>query len=174
MCPEILTSDSNFLDISLRYFMKEEMVVYYCSFLKLVFSGHYFPVYSNCFLTRKLLLKFIYFPMHRQLKSDSMASMCTSASSWQYLYFTESNNILQFSSVHLLSHVQLFVIPWIAACQASLSITTSRSLLRLMSIESMMQSSHLILCHPFLLLLLIPPSIRIFSNESTLHMRWPK
>ena len=65
-------------------------------------------------------------------------------------------------------------IPWIAARQASLSITSSRSSLKLMSIESVMPSSHLILCHPLLLLLPIPPSIRVFSNESTLHMRWPK
>ena len=78
------------------------------------------------------------------------------------------------SSVQLLSHVRLFVIPWIAARQASLSITSSRSSLRLMSIESVMPSSHLILCHPLLLLPPIPPSIRVFSNVSALHMRWPK
>ena len=64
--------------------------------------------------------------------------------------------------------------PWIAACQASLSITSSWSLLKLMSIESVMPSSHLILRHPLLLLPPIPPSIRVFFNESTLHMRWPK
>ena len=64
--------------------------------------------------------------------------------------------------------------PWIAACQASLSITNSRSSLKLTSIESVMPSSHLILCGPLLLLPSIPPSIRVFSNESTLHMRWPK
>ena len=64
--------------------------------------------------------------------------------------------------------------PWTAACQASLSITSSRSSLKLMPIESVMPSSHLILCHPFLLLPPIPPSIRVFSNESTLRMRWPK
>ena len=64
--------------------------------------------------------------------------------------------------------------PWIAACQASLSITNSRSSLKLMSIESVMPSSHLIRCHPLLLLPPIPPSIRVFSNESTLCMRWPK
>ena len=81
---------------------------------------------------------------------------------------------LQFSSVQLLSRVWLFATPWIAACQASLSITNSRSSLRLMSIESIMPSSHLILCHPLLLLLPIPPCIRVFSNESTLRMRWPK
>ena len=82
--------------------------------------------------------------------------------------------MLQFSSVQSLSHVRLFGTPWIAARQASRSITNSRSSLRLMSIESVMPSSHLILCHPLLLLPPIPPSIRVFSNESTLHMRWPK
>ena len=81
---------------------------------------------------------------------------------------------IQFSSVQWLSHVQLFATPRIAACQASLSITNSRSSLKLTSIESVMPSSHLILYHPLLLLPPIPPSIRVFSNESTLHMRWPK
>ena len=80
----------------------------------------------------------------------------------------------QFSSVQSLSCVWLFETLWIAAGQASLSITNSRSLLKLMSIESVMPSSHLILCRPPLLLHPIPPSIRIFSNESTLRMRWPK
>ena len=81
---------------------------------------------------------------------------------------------VQFSSVQLLSHVRLFVTPWIGALQASLSITISWSSLRLMSIESMMPSSPLILGHPLLLLPPISPNIRVFSNESTLHMRWPK
>ena len=78
-----------------------------------------------------------------------------------------------FSLVQSLSPVWLFVTPWIAACQASLSITNSRSSLRLMSIESVMPSSHLILCRP-LLLPPTPPSIRVYSNESTLCMRCPK
>ena len=77
------------------------------------------------------------------------------------------------SSVQSLSCVRLFVTPWIAARQASLSLTNSRSSLRLTSIESVMPSSHLILCRPLLLLPPIPPSIRIFSNESILHMRYP-
>ena len=81
---------------------------------------------------------------------------------------------LQFSSVRLLSHVWLFGTPWIAARQASLSITNSRSSLKLMSIESVMPSSHLILCGPLLLWPPIPPSIRVFPNESTLCMGWPK
>jgi len=77
-------------------------------------------------------------------------------------------------SVQLLSHIQLFATPWIAARQASVSITNSRSSLRLTSIELVMPSSHLILCHPLLLLPPIPPSITVFSNESTLCTRWPK
>ena len=81
---------------------------------------------------------------------------------------------LVFSSVQPLSHVWLFATPWIAACQTSLSITISRSSLRLTSIELVMPSSHFILCHPLLLLPSIPPSIRVFSSESTLCMRWPK
>ena len=79
-----------------------------------------------------------------------------------------------FSSVHSLSCVRLFATPWAAAYQASLSITNSQSLLKLMSIESVMPSSHLILCHALLLLPSIPPSIRVFSNESVLRIRWPK
>ena len=79
-----------------------------------------------------------------------------------------------FSSVQSLSHVQLFATPWIAARQASLSITNSWSSPKLMSVESVMPSNHLILCHPLLFLPPIPPSIRVFSNESTLRMRWPK
>ena len=82
--------------------------------------------------------------------------------------------IPQFSSIQLLSRVRLFVTPWITARQASLSITNSWSLLKPMSIESVMPSNHLILCRPLLLLPPIRPSVRVFSNESTLHMRWPK
>ena len=78
------------------------------------------------------------------------------------------------SSVQLLIRFRLFGTPWTAACQASLSITNPGSLLKLMSVESVMPSRHLILCHPLLLLPPIPPSIRVFSNESTLRMRWPK
>ena len=81
---------------------------------------------------------------------------------------------VQFSSVQSLSRVRLFATPWITARQASLSITNSRSSLRLLSIESVMPSSHLILCRPLFLLPPIHPSIRVFSNESALHMRWSK
>ena len=79
-----------------------------------------------------------------------------------------------FSSVQSLSHVPLFATPWITARQASLSITNSQSSPKLMCIESVMPSSHLILCRPLFFLPPIPPSIRVFSNESTLRMRWPK
>ena len=81
---------------------------------------------------------------------------------------------LQFSSIQSLSHVQLFGTPWTTARQASLSITNSRSLLKLMSIELVMPSNQLILCHPLLLLPSIFPSIRVFSNESVFCIRWPK
>ena len=73
-----------------------------------------------------------------------------------------------------LSHVRLFVTPWTSACQASLSITNSQSLLKLMSIESVMPSNHLILCHPLFLPPSIFPSFKVFSNESVLCIRWPK
>ena len=81
---------------------------------------------------------------------------------------------IQFSSVQSFSRVRLFATPWTAACQASLSITNSRSLCKLMSIKLVMPSNHLTLCHPLLLLPPITPIIRVFSNESTLHMSWPK
>ena len=77
-------------------------------------------------------------------------------------------------SVQLLNRVRFFATPWTAVCQASLSITNSRSLLKLMSTELVMPSNHIILCHPLLLLLLIFPSIRVFSRESVLCIRWPK
>ena len=84
------------------------------------------------------------------------------------------SHTIKFSSVHSLSHVQLFATAWIAACQASLSITDSQSLLKLMPVKSVMPFSNLILSCPLLLLPLIPPSIRVFSNESALLIRWPK
>ena len=101
------------------------------------------------------------YPKHKQVKLQ---------------YRNRSHQIYnpQFSSVQSLSHVWLFVTPWNAACQASLSITNSRSLLKLMSIKSVMQSNHLILCRPLPLPPSIFPSIREFSNESVLHSRWPK
>ena len=91
-----------------------------------------------------------------------------------YIYIYKKLNLKLSVSVQLLSYVQIFAISWPAACQASLSITNSWSLLKLMSIKSVMPSSHLILCHPLLLLPSIIPSISVFSNESVVCIRWPK
>ena len=98
----------------------------------------------------------------------------TPKSDWFYSLQPKMEKLYQFSSVQSLSRVGLFATPWIAACQASLSITNTWSSPKLMSIELVMPSSHLILCHHLLLLSPIPPNIRVFSNESTLHMNWPK
>ena len=84
------------------------------------------------------------------------------------------NHQVSIESVQSLSHVQFFATPWTSARQASLSTSNSQSLLKLMSIESVMPSNHLILCHPLLLPPSILPSIRVFSSESVLHIRWPK
>ena len=92
--------------------------------------------------------------------------MLKCAGSYEYVH--------QFSSVQSLSRVQLFATPWTTACQVSLSITKSQSLLKLMSIELVMPFNHLILCHPLLLLPSIFPKVRVFSNESALRIRWPK
>ena len=115
------------------------------------------------------------FPTQESNQSPALLTLAgrffTTELLWKAFPITQS---VQFSSVQWLSCVPLFVTPWIAACQASLSITNSQSSLKLMSIEWVMPSSHLILCRPLLLLPPIPPSIRVFSNESTLHMKWPK
>ena len=87
---------------------------------------------------------------------------------------TTDLSTVSISSVQLLSHVRLFATPWTAACRASLSITNSRSLLKLVPFELMMPSNYLILCRPLLLLPSIFLRIRVFSNESVLHIRWPK
>ena len=94
---------------------------------------------------------------------------------FQFSLLSFTTNVpVTFSSVQLVSHLQLFATPWTAAHLASLSITNSQILLKLMSIESVMSSNHLILCRPLLLLPSVFPSIRVFSNESVLHIRWPK
>ena len=98
--------------------------------------------------------------------------VCTLSMNWLLNIYSFSS--VQFSSLQSLSHVQLFVTPWTTAWQPSLSITNSQSLLKLISIESLMSSNHLILCHPLLLLPSIFLSISVFSIESTLRMRWPK
>ena len=92
----------------------------------------------------------------------------------KYVFVVQSLSSVQFSPVQSLSCVQLFATPWITASQASLSITNSGTSLKLTSIKSVMPSSHLILCRPLIVLAPIPHSIRVFSNESTLCMRWPK
>ena len=112
---------------------------------------------------RWLYLEMISFKIDRDIKSFSDKQKLRE--------FSTTKPAIQFSSVQSLSRVRLFATPWIAALQASLSIINSRSLLKLMSIESVMPSSHLILCHCLLLLPPIPPSNRVFSNESTLCMR---
>ena len=91
-----------------------------------------------------------------------------------YLFMSSLISFIQFSSVQSLSCIWLIATPWTVACQASLSITNSQSLPKPISIELVMPSNHLILCHPLLCLPSIFSSIRAFSNESTLHMRWPK
>ena len=142
-------------------------------------SNHICNIFINSILKNP-----IFFPHRNKNLNDS----CSGWKSWrnEKLPYGHRALVLQderileiglcnkFSSVQSLSHVRLFATPWITACQASLSITISRSSLRLPFIESMMPSSHLILCRPLLLLPPIPPSIRVFSNESPLHMRWPK
>ena len=112
--------------------------------------------------------------------SCHLASLCLSVNLlickmdyWQYLPHRIAM-MIHFNSVKSLSCVRLFATPWTAACQASLSITNSRSLPKLMSIELVMPSNHLILCHPLLLLPSVFPSIRAFANESALRIRWPK
>ena len=100
-------------------------------------------------------------------KRDSSCTVC-----WWECKFIQP--LWRTVSIQLLNHVQLFATPWTAAHQASLSITSSRSLYKLMSIELVMPFNLLILCRPFLLLSWIFPSIRVFSNESYLHIRWPK
>ena len=111
------------------------------------------------------------FPLWPFTKEVSCASFAQSKAT--HTHTIKQHNIA-FSSVQSLSCVPLFAIPWITAHQASLSITNSWSPPKLMSIESVMPSSHLILCCPLLLLPSIFPSIRVFSNESALHIRWPK
>ena len=110
-----------------------------------------------------------FFP-HYWLKSQKITSVIY----FYKQYFHLIIQSVQFSSVQSLSHVQLFVTPWTTACQASLSITNSWSLLKFMSIKSVKPSNYLILCHPLLLPPSIFSSIRVFSNESVLRITWPK
>ena len=114
-----------------------------------------------------------FFPMTNDVEYFSfvlISHLCI----WRNVYSTPLPIFNCISSVQLLSHVRLFVTPWTTAHQTSLSITNSCSLPKPMSIESVMPSNHLILCHPLLLLPSIFPSIRVFSNESAIRIRWPK
>ena len=122
-----------------------------------------FPYWSSYLLANKFEMPSVLLPFYSFLVIifSNRRKKHKLSLDWQYI---------QFSSVQSLSHVRFFVTPWIAAHQASLSINNSQSSLTLMS----MPSSHVILCCPFLLLPPVPPSIRVFSSESTLHMRWPK
>ena len=123
--------------------------------------------YFSCFFKLPLThLPFLAFPCS--------LTPCNLVLRFQCFFYWDTSLGFRFLSVQSLSHVQLFVTPWTAACQASLSITNSWSSLKLMSIESVMLSSQLIFCRPLLLLPPIPPSIRVFSNESILRIRWPK
>ena len=106
------------------------------------------------------------------MKHSSLSTHCLACKKVLSKYFKII--VVMFSSVQSLSRVRLFATPWIAACQDSLSITNSRISPKLMCIESVMPSSHLILCRPLLLLPSIFPSIKVFSNESVLRIRWPK
>jgi len=136
------------------------------------------PALAGEFFTASTTWEALFYMLYQECKCVNPISQFISLSSFSLgvhtldLCIYISKGI--FSSVQSLSRVWLFAAPWIAARQASLSITNSQSSLRLTSIESMMPSSHLILCRPLLLLPSIPPSIRVFSNESTLCMRWPK
>ena len=116
--------------------------------------------------------------LYQEQKPEGRMPWCKSVTESGIWLLTPRKPILDrqgsVQSVQLLSRVQLFATPWITASQASLSLTKSQSSPKLMSIESVMPSSHLILCCPLLLLPPIPPSIRVFSNKSTLHIRWPK
>ena len=120
--------------------------------------------------------------MHPYVHPMFIAALFTIAKTWKWPKRPSTSEWIkkmwyisvQFTSVQSLSRVQLFATPWTEGCQASLSITNSESLLKLRSIALVMPSSHLIFCHPFLLLPSIFHSIRVFSNESVLHIRWPK
>ena len=146
----------------------------YASTFDIVYKkNHFIKVFLHLdFLIHQYLVRILF---HNQ--EQFYIRMSTSLSIRKTCHYLSSHFLLRaftFSSVQSLSHVRLFATPWIAARQASLSITNSRSSLRLTSIESVIPSSHLILCRPLLLLPPIPPSIRVFSNESTLLMSWPK
>ena len=179
--PVISSSDTPFSNLpsifpSIRVFSNESALhIRWPKYWSLSISSS--SEYSELILFR--IDWFDLFPVQRTLKSllqhhNSKASILWCPDFFMVQLSLLSSDFFQFSSVQLRSRVRLFATPWIAAHWASLSITTSQSSLKLMSIESVMPSNHLILCRPLFLLPPIPPSIRVFSNESILRMRWPK
>ena len=126
------------------------------------------------FKTKQFLFAIRNLNFHNKRKNKQMQHKRKNSTQFIWFSMMERYDKPQFSSVQSLSHVQLFANPWTAARQASLSITNSQSLLKLMSIESVMPFNHLILCHPLLLLPATFPSIRVYSNESALRIRLPK
>ena len=147
--------------------MWEEWAIVFSPLGKKLFC---FPMEPPAILSMSTILEFLPEALAPALRYHIWRTTVFKISSDITIHFSS----IQFSSVQLLSHVQLFVTPWTTARQASLSITNSWSWLRLMSTASVMPSSHLTLCRPLLLLPPIPPSIRVFSNESALHIEWPK
>ena len=136
-------------------------------------------MWTSSFDKSPLLSLSVYTHTHTHIYILILLTLFISRELWlEDLYFTYGiwgrESCFVVDVVQSLSCVWLFATPWTAACQASLSFTISRSLLKLMSIESMVPSNHLILCRPLLLLPSICPSIRVFSSESALHIRWPK
>ena len=131
-----------------------------------MFSSHSLRICSM-YVKNTYIYKCMYIQTHTCIGNNKQKKLDLSK-----LHFEWMKLLIQL--VQSLSHVQLFATPWTAACQASLSITNSQSLLKLMSIQSVMPSNHLILCHPLPFLPSIFPSIRVFSNKSAFRIRWPK
>ena len=148
--------------------MEDNCCTIFCWFLPYINTNQSYSIRmpSTSWISLPPLTPLTHLGCHRAL---DLSSLCYTAN-----FHWQSNLTYQFSSVQSLSHVWLFVTPWTAARQASLSITNYRSLLKLMSIKLVMPRNHLILCHPLLLPPSIFPTIRVFSNESLLHIRWPK
>ena len=117
---------------------------------------------------------YILLSIHKLSTGEQLLEINGKMASWKLFLVQAFCSCCEFSSVQVLSHVQLFVTQWTAAYQASLSIANSQSSLKLMPIESVMPSNHLIVCHPLFLPPSVFPSIRVFSNESVLCIRWPK
>ena len=142
-----------------------------CSAIKIIIYTHH-GLYPSIFvhLNAISIIKLNFSNCLVYLNKDKRTQKRLECQLWQYLFCKEDH----FSSLHSFSHIQLFATLWTAAHQAFLSITNSWSLLKLMSNESVMPSNHLILCCPLLLMPSIFPSIRVFSNESVLCIRWPK